>query len=301
MNTKNNLNTNIIFNLLLAVAFLAAVLGCGSSNTSQPNANQTVNSNAAPQNTLVVNSPTPTPTPNNPTAAFAGVWETKYDISNIIPGYPASNFGTSGQFAEWRFSEGVKTGDQYVGKITNALNNENIAEYTVVSKTITVKFLPVSIGTTQTTGTSRDYEYEIADNGNMLTLKGRDPILLTKGTGNTEMENVSFVISNKVDWIIRPPKTVDPSKPDAFFITFETAQKFDNGYRGKMEYWNEDPYNPSVLPTVVATGEYLLTSKDKMTITLGGPKSATYKLIDNRVLQIDFTDPNESDMVLTAR
>jgi hypothetical protein len=51
----------------------------------------------------------------------------------------------------------------------------------------------------------------------------------------------------------------------------------------------------------VATGEYLLTSKDKMTITLGGPKSATYKLLDNRVLQIDFTDPNETDMVLTAR
>ena len=296
MNTKNNRNTKQVFDLLLVFTLLAAVSGCGgNSNTNQSNANATPSPSSSP-----TVSPTATPA-ENPTAKLAGVWETKYDISNIMPGYPASSTGV-GQFAKWKWSEGVKKGDDYVGRITNELNNENIAEYSVVGKSITLTFLPVSMGTTQTSGTSRTYEYELANDDKMLTLKGSDPIVLTKGSNNADMETVSYVISDKVDWMMRPPKTIDPSQPEAHYVTFGSAQKFDNGYGGKMEFWNEDPYTPSVPHTVVATGQYLLTSKTKVTITIGGgPKSGTYKLIDNRVLQIDFTDPSEQDLVLTAR
>lgn len=300
MNKKNNRNIKKFYNLILIVAFLAALSGCNSTDKSQTNANQAVIT-PTPQTTQAV----PAATPDNPTLAFAGAWETTYDMSKIMPGYPSASTGAVGQFAQWRLSEGVKKGDEYVGKVTNEGNNENIAEYTVAGKTITLKFLPVAgmqnTGATQTSGTSRDYEYEISNNGNTLTLKGRDPIVLQKGSGNSDMETVSFIISNKVDWTLSPPRSIDPNKPDAYYITFDTAQKFDNGYGGKMEFWNEDPNNPNAPHTVVATGQYLLTSKDNVTITLGGPKSATYKLIDNRVLQIDFTDPNEKDMVLTAR
>lgn len=295
MNMKKNRNTNRIFSLLLVISFLAAVSGCSSSDNNQSNA--TVNK-GTPQNLAEENKPTPIPTPANPTAAFAGTWETNYDMSKIIHGYPTSNVGTSAQFAQWRLSEGVKKGDEYVGKVTNELNNENIAEYTATEKAITLTFLPIA-GSSQTTGTSRNYEYEFSENGTMLTLKGNDPIVLRKGTSNSDMENVSFIISNKVNWMIRPARTVDPNQPDVDYVTFETAQKFDNGYGGKMEYWHGDPNDPNT--RIVATGQYLLTSKDKVTITLGGPKSATYKLIDNKVLQIDFTDPNEQDMVLTAQ
>ncbi len=295
MKTINNRNI-MISNLLLIVAFLAVVSGCSSTPS---NDNQAVN-RATPQNTLAEEKPTPTAAPVNPTAGLAGVWETKYDISKIIPGYPSSQLGTSGEFANWRLSEGVKKGEEYVGKVTNELNNENIAEYTIASKTITFKFLPVSIGNTQTSGTSRDYEFELSNNGNMLTLKGNDPIVLTRGTNNSDMENVSFIISNKVDWMLAKPKTIEHGKPEAHYVTFDTAQKFDNGYGAKMEFWHEDPNNPNN-HFVVATGQYLLTSKDTVTITLGGPKSGTYKLLNNRVLQIDFTDPNEEDLILTAR
>ena len=296
MNIKKNRNIMKFSKNILVAAFFAILTGCGSS---QSDTSQNVN-RAAPQNTIAEEKPTPTAAPVNPTAAIAGSWETKYEISKIIPGYPSSNLGTGNQYAQWKISEGVRKGDEYVGRITNELNNENIAEYTLVAKTITLKFLPVSIGGTQTSGTSRDYEFELTENGNMLTLKGNDPIVLTKGTNNSDMENVSFIISNKVDWMLSKPKTIDYNKPEAHYVTFETAQKFDNGYGGKMEFWQVDPNN-SNNHIVVATGQYLLTSKDKVTITLGGPKSGTYKLLDNRVLTIDFTDPNEEDLVLTAR
>lgn len=293
MNTQNK--GNIIFTrLLLLIACLAVISGCSSNQSN----NQQVVNKTAPQNTLAEEKPTATPV--NPTAAIAGVWETKYDISKIIPGYSSSQLGTTGEFANWRLSEGVNKGNEYVGRVTNELNNENIAEYTITGKTITLKFLPVSIGNTQTSGTSRDYEFELSNNGNMLTLKGNDPIVLTKGTNNSDMENVSFIISNKVDWMLGKPKTVDFNKPEAHYVTFDTAQKFDNGYGAKMEFWHEDPNNPNN-HFVVATGQYLLTSKDTVTITLGGPKSGTYKLLNNKVLQIDFTDPNEEDLILTAR
>lgn len=283
-----------ICNMFLAVTFLATIFGC----SSQPTNNQ--NTNTPPQNT---NNAQQTPTAVNPTTVLAGTWETKYDISKLIPGYPSSNLGTSAEFAQWKISEGVLKGDEYVGRITNELNNENIAEYTLSSKTITLKFLPVSGSqNASSTGTSRDYEFELSSDGKLLTLKGNDPIILNKGTDNSDMENVSFVISNKVDWMISPPLTIDHGRPEAFYITFETAKKSDSGYTGKIEFWNEDPHDPTVPHPVVATGQYTLSSKDKLSITLnGGSRSATYKLIDNRVLQIDFSDQNEKDWVLTAR
>lgn len=295
MKTEISREPRRIFILLIFIALLLAMSGCGGS-TNQSNANQTVN-RGTPQNSSAQESPTP----SNPTAGLAGAWETTYDISNIIPGYPSSTAGTGNQFAQWRFSEGIKKGDEYGGKVTNELNNENIADYSIAGKTITLTFLPVSSGTTTTSGTSRNYEYEISDNGNTLTLKGRDPIVLRKGTGNSDMENVSYVISNKVDWMIRPALTMNSSSPDADYVTFETARKSDQGYGGRMTFYTDNPSYPPP-GDIVEIGQYLLTSKDKVTLTfLGGPKSGTYKLIDNKVLQIDFTDPNEKDMVLTAR
>ena len=150
-----------ICNMFLAVTFLATIFGC----SSQPTNNQ--NTNTPPQNT---NNAQQTPTAVNPTTVLAGTWETKYDISKLIPGYPSSNLGTSAEFAQWKISEGVLKGDEYVGRITNELNNENIAEYTLF-KDNNIDFCHLRFPECKLDGTSRDYEFELSSDGKLLTLK----------------------------------------------------------------------------------------------------------------------------------
>lgn len=267
------LNAVSLVSLMFVVGLLAAVSGCRSSSNTT-NANQAVN-----RGTPTVTEEKPAATPKNPSAAFAGDWETNDPRVS------------SGGFVRWRFSDGVKKDNGYSGRVTDVSTNDDIATYIITEKTVTLEYLPVS------SGTSKTYEYVVSDEGKTITLKGDTPFILRKGTSNAEMEKAGIIISTYLWNLDSAVATKMGLAPDTY-IEFDTAQKSDKGYGGAMRFYDATTSTPQTL-----LAQYMLTSKDSVIITLpSGPKAGTYKILnDEKLLQIDFTDPTESDLFLNRR
>jgi len=271
MNTKSFLNTYRILNLLLVVAFLAALSGCSSSS----NRNQTVN-RATP--TMTEEKPTATPTPNNPSAAFVGEWETNDPRAS------------SGGFVRWKFGDGTKKDNGYTGKVTDVSTNDDIANYTITEKTVTFEYLPVS------SGSSKTYDYKISDEGKTITLQADKPMVLRKGTNNAEIEKAANIISSH-QWNLDSAVATKMGLAPDTYIEFDPAQKNDRGYGNTMKFFDGGGVPQNFL------AQYVITSKENVIITLpSGQKAGTYKILnDEKILQIDFTDPVESDLFLNRR
>lgn len=268
MKKINVLNTSGILSLLLAVTFLAAISGCSVSS----NKNQTVN-----RATPTMTEEKPTATPSNPSAAFTGEWETNDPRAS------------SGGFVRWKFSDGNKKDNAYTGKVTDMATNDDIANYTITEKTITLEYLPSGSG-------SKTYDYKITDEGKTISLQGDKPWVLRKGTSNAEMERVAGIIS-AYQWNMDSAVAAKMGLASDTYIEFDPAQKNDRGYGGAMKFFDSSGMPQNFL------AQYVITSKENVIITLpSGQKSGTYKILnDEKILQIDFTDPVESDLFLNRR
>ncbi len=268
MNTKNIENMHRVFNLLLVITFLAAMSGCSSSNK-----NQTVN-----RATPTMTEEKPTATPSNPSTAFVGEWETN---DPRVSG---------GGFVRWKFGDGNKKDNAYTGKVTAVSTNDDIANYTITEKTITFEYFPVS------SGSSKTYDYKITDDGKTITLQGDKPMVLRKGTSNAEMEKAAGIISRH-QWNVDSNVATKMGLASDTYIEFDAAQKNDKGYGGAMKFYDSIGAPQNFL------AQYVITSKETVIITLpSGQKAGTYKILnDEKILQIDFTDPVESDLFLNRR
>ena len=221
----------------------------------------------------------PTATPSNPSAAFVGEWETNDPRAS-----------TSGGFVRWKFGDGIKKDNGYTGKVTDVGNNNDIANYTVTEKTITLEYLPVS------SGSSKTYDYKITDEGKTITLQGDKPMVLRKGTSNAEMEKAAGIISAH-QWNVDSAVATKMGLAADTYIVFDPAQKNDRGYGGAMKFYDSAGTPQNFL------AQYVITSKENVMITLpSGQKAGTYKILnDEKILQIDFNDPVESDLFLNRR
>lgn len=270
MKKINVLNTSRILSLLLAVTFLAAISGCSvSSNKNQATVNRA---------TPTMTEEKPTATPSNPSAAFVGEWETNDPRAS------------SGGFVRWKFGDGTKKDNGYTGKVTDVGTNDDIANYTITEKTVTFEYLPVS------SGTSKTYDYKVTDEGKTITLQGDKPMVLRKGTSNAEMEKAAGIISGHL-WNVDSNVATKMGLAFDTYIEFDPAQKNDRGYGGAMKFYDGGGVPQNFL------AQYVITSKENVIITLpSGQKSGTYKILnDEKILQIDFTDPVESDLFLNRR
>lgn len=267
MNTKNMQRK---LNLLLVIAFLAALSGCSVNSTQ----NQTVN-----RATPTMTEEKPTATPSNPSTAFVGEWETNDPRAS------------SGGFVRWKFGEGTKKDNGYVGKVTDVGTNDDIANYTITDKSITLEYLPVS------SGTSKTYDYKITDEGKTITLQADKPMTLRKGTSNAEMEKAAGIISAH-QWNLDSAVATKMSLAPDTYVEFDAAQKNDKGYGGTMKFYDAATGAPQNY-----LAQYVITSKETVIITLpSGQKSGTFKILnDEKLLQIDFTDPTESDLFMNRR
>ncbi len=270
MNTKNIVNMRRVLNLLLVVTFLAVFSGCKSSSSN----NQPVVNRGTPTMT----EEKPTATPSNPSAAFVGEWETNDPRAS------------SGGFVRWKFGDGIKKDNGYTGKVTDVGNNNDIANYTVTEKTITLEYLPVS------SGTSKTYDYKITDEGKTISLQGDKPLVLRKGTSNAEMEKAARIISGH-QWNLDSAAATKMGLAPDTYVEFDRAQKNDRGYGGAMKFYDSTGAPQNFL------AQYVITSKENVMITLpSGQKAGTYKILnDEKILQIDFVDPVESDLFLNRR
>lgn len=260
-----------VLNLLLVITFLAAISACRSSSN---NNNQTVS-----RSTPTMTEEKPTATPSNPSAAFAGEWETNDPRAS------------SGGFVRWKFSDGTKKDNGYTGKVTDVgNNNQDIYNYTITEKTITLEDLPAS------SGSSKTYDYKITDEGKTITLSGDKPMVLRKGTSNAEMERAAGIISAH-QWNMDSAVATKMGLASDTYVEFDAAQKNDKGYGGGMKFYDSTGAPQNFL------AQYVITSKENVIITLpSGQKSGTYKIMnDEKILQIDFNDPTESDLFLNRR
>ncbi len=271
MKKINVLNTSRILSLLLAVLVFTERTGW----TSRSGTNQTVVNRATPTMT----EEKPTATPSNPSAAFAGEWETNDPRAS------------AGGFVRWKFSDGNKKDNAYTGRVTDMATNDDIANYTVTEKTITLEYLPVS------SGVSKTYDYKITDEGKTISLQGDKPWVLRKGTNNAEIEKAANIISSH-QWNLDSAAASKMGLAPDTYIEFDPAQKNDRGYGNTMKFYDAVTGAPQNF-----LAQYVITSKENVIITLpSGQKAGTYKILnDEKILQIDFTDPVESDLFLNRR
>lgn len=264
------INMHRVLILLFVVTFLGTVSGCRSSSNSN---NQT----SVNRGTPTMTEEKPAATPSNPSAAFTGEWETNDPRAS------------SGGFVRWKFGDGTKKDNGYTGKVTDMATNDDIANYTITEKTITLEYLPPSSG-------SKTYDYKITDEGKTISLQGDKPWVLRKGTSNAEMEKAAGIISNHL-WNVDSAVASKMGLAPDTYIEFDPAQKNDRGYGGAMKFYDSTGTPQNFL------AQYVITSKENVIITLpSGQKSGTYKILnDEKILQIDFTDPVESDLFLNRR
>ena len=282
MRTKDNREMHRIFTLLVFVALAVTMLGCrDSSNNNSSSSSNT--SNTASQNQVTPVQPTPTV---NPVDAFVGTWETS-DL-------------TSPNYLSLRIGSASKNGDDYAGKITNTATNDDVADYSIREKSreITLNFKPPFVSSL---GSSSTYEYEVSGDGNKITLKGNKPIVLEKGSKNAEILRDVEIIANLAgkykSWAIADGNVASklfPSTSATILVNFEAAQKYNEGYRGKIVFVDASSGG------TLAEWTYTIPTKNKMEINDGkGTKSATYKIRDDeKQMDIDFVNAGDTDLYL---
>ena len=284
MKTKNNREIKRIYILLAFIALSVAMSGCGGGATSN-NAAATPNVNRDTPNTQAQQTPTP-----NPADALAGVWETK------DPRATGPSTATT-QFVRWQISSATKRGEEYVGKVSDLSNNNlDVADYVLrPNNSVTLEFK----GSYITGAPSSTYNYEVSDNGNTITLKGDKPIVLTRGSTNTDIQkDAQTIASTPPDWKLDPDvalKMFPTFNKDYIFVVFAQPSKYNEGYGGTMEF-----HESYTTPQKVAEWRYTITSRNKVDVNDGkGTKSASYELLNNdKILKIDFAD-DTPDLYLT--
>jgi hypothetical protein len=278
MRTQDNREMHRIFTLLVFVALAVTMLGCRDSSNNNSSSNNT--SNTVSQNQAPPVQPTPTV---NPVDAFVGTWETS-DL-------------TSPNFLSLRIGSSTKNGDDYVGKITDTATNDDVADYSIREKSreITLNFKSPFVSSQ---GSSSTYEYEVSGDGNKITLKGSKPIVLEKGSKNTEILRDVAILANLggkyKSWAIvdgNISQKLFPNIQQPILVNFEAAQKYNEGYRGKMLVMD-------AVGGAVAEWTYTIPSKNKIEINDGkGTKSATYKIRDDeKQMEIDFVNAGDTDL-----
>lgn len=279
MTTKDNRGMHRIFTLLVFVALAVTMLGCRDSSNNNSSSSNTSNTVSQTQST-----PTqPTPTVN-PVDAFVGTWETS-DL-------------TSPNYLSLRIGSATKNGDDYVGKITDTSTNNDVADYSIREKSreMTLNFKPPFVSSQ---GSSSTYEYEVSGDGNKITLKGNKPIVLEKGSKNTEILRDVAILANLGgkyrDWVIADAnisQKIFPSVSSMIAVKFDAAQKYNEGYRGKMLFIDTGSGG------TVAEWTYTIPSKNKIELNDGkGTKSATYKIRDDeKQMEIDFVNASDTDL-----
>lgn len=281
MSTKDNSEMHRIFTLLVFVALAVTMSGCGGSGNNNSSSNSGNTSNTVSQTQATPVQPTPTV---NPVDAFVGTWETS-DL-------------TSPDFLSLRIGSASKNGDDYVGKITNTATNDDVADYSLREKSreITLNFKPPFVSSQ---GSSSTYEYEVSGDGNKITLKGNKPIVLEKGSKNTEILRDVAILANLggryKDWAIADAnisQKIFPGVSSMILVKFEAAQKYNEGYRGKMLFIDSGSGG------TVAEWTYTIPSKTKIEINDGkGTKSASYKIRDDeKQMEIDFVNAGDTDL-----
>lgn len=271
MNKKDDQKLKIILNLLPILILIAMVLGCGGTNQQVAN-----KPDPAPAST-----PTDEKTPEkevaekSPAEPFYGNWETKDP--------------TTGQFERWKLGTAEKEGSEYVGRITNLETNVNLGKYRVGTsdKSVTLE-LSKAVGQGSLT-----YDYEIAPDGNTITLKGANPIVFKRGTANADvLKDVETFYSGV--WKMDDAAANSLNLTPPVNVVFERANKYDEGYGGVVRIFEIGSQN-------VIENKYTISSKNNITIAdKNGSKKATYELLNNgNILKIDYEDPGSSDLFLT--
>ena len=111
------------------------------------------------------------------------------------------------------------------------------------------------------------------------------------------MEKAAGIIS-RYQWNLDSAVATKMGLAADTFIEFDAAQKNDRGYGGAMKFYDAGTGMPQN-----SLAQYVITSKENVLITLpSGQKAGTYKILnDEKLLQIDFVDPTESDLFLNRR
>lgn len=245
MNKKDDQKLKIILNLLPILILIAMVLGCGGTNQSVAN-----KPDPSPANTPTEEKkPEKETAEKSPVEPFYGNWETKDP--------------TTGQFERWKFGTAEKEGSEYVGRITNLDTNVNLGKYRVGTSDKSVT-LELSAGQGSLT-----YDYEIAPDGSKITLKGNNPIVLTRGTSNADIIKDAEIIAdlNKSNWKLSDGREV-------FFVFDKSTAQYDSGYAGMLQFVNPNGTKE--------TKQFTITSKNKIVIKDDmGQRAASYDLQNN--------------------
>lgn len=289
MKTKNNREIKRIIILLTFIALSALMLGCGGG-AANTNSAATPNVN---RDTPATTAATPA-TPSNPTEAFAGVWETR------DPRAAATSGAATTEYVRWQITPGVKNGEQYTGKITDLSNNNNdVADYVLgPGNNVTLKYSTSYISGSPSSGggtvvsPSSTYPYEISDNGNTITLKADKPIVLKRGSSNSDLQKDAQVLSNTSTWLPTPSTKTNMSariKYDVDYIEFQPAIVSSKGYGGKMILNTPGPNTRE--------GTYIIAPDKKIILTIDGLESEGKYTIDGNgdLLRIKFADDTQWD------
>lgn len=281
MNNKKMLRT---LNLLLILTLLVLMLGCPAAdnkpavNRPAPSPKDTLTEEKQPEKDKDKEE-------KNPTEAMAGVWETKDPFVRTQSG------GTT-EFVRWQISKGTKKDDVYAGRIVDLSNkNLEVADYKLRSdNTIS---LDVKAGRLK--DKSFSYSYKVSDDGNTITLEGDKPIILKRGTSNTDILKDAQTVSARAYKLDRDVSRKLFNKQVS--VAFEKPTKYKEGYGGTLTFTHQPATGPA---QKVADWSYTIIEKEKIEIKDGkGTKEATYKILnDGKILQIDFAD-DTPDLYMT--
>lgn len=272
---KNNKQFNRALFFLLALALLVTMIGCGGS--AKPQVKRSEPENKLKEEKKDEKKEEKKEEEKNPTEAMAGVWETKDPFARLQSG------GTT-DFVRWQISKGTKKDDVYNGRIVDlSSKNLEVADYKLRSDntiSLTVKAGPLK-------GQSFSYSYKVSDEGNTITLEGDKPIILKRGTSNTDILKDAQTVSAKAYKLDRDVSRKLFSKQVS--VAFEKPTKYKEGYGGKLTFTHQPATGPA---QKVADWSYTIIEKEKIEIKDGkGTKEATYKILnDGKILQIDFAD-----------
>lgn len=268
MKTINNMKTTNFLTLMLVLALLVPMLGCGDSNQA------TVNRATPTPDTLTEEKPKKeeaAPTPGDPLEAFYGSWEV--------------NKGGSAGIEKWNIKRATKKDGDYVGRITD-LNNDDIYSYTIKTQPNNPALGTIGLaGLTPMNliGKGKTLDYEVSDNGNKITLKDNPEIILKRDSGSADIQQAANKIASLSPWKLNLEAATQMGFSGDTIVMFNSPTKYSNGYGGNMEFTDSTGR--------IESRNYIITSKNEVTIKDSiGEKLATYKLESDDLLVIRYKD-----------
>jgi hypothetical protein len=242
MNPKNQNNVRIISYMFPIIVLL--VLSCNSSNQNKP-------ADTPKDTTATATVPAP-----DPAAPFYGTWDREQN----------------GNYQLETFSKATKTGEKYTGTITHS-SNLVLANYTVDQNSIEIAYK---------TGSTYKFEFNVSNGGNTITLAATPPIVYTKGSNHTIIQDEALSFGNSI-W-------TNQQNIDA--LGFGSIHKSDqggwSGECGKLD---------TATRTMLQAVEFSITKAGSLTIKYIGKSPETYAYtFKNNKTQLELTRNNISEI-----